>query len=76
MSKVSSFPKSPVSVAVLLHQLLENSDEIDAVLISIKTKGEGFDTFHTTAQLKDIVMMDRVSQVYVDNLVKRLKDLV
>lgn len=67
--KIKQFPNSPVSPDLLLHQLLENVDKIEDIVVGVKTTEEDFIAFHSTSKIADLSMIIHTITVYFSKLI-------
>ncbi len=63
-------PNTPVKPDLILGQLLEQVDSIDSLIVGIHTKNDGFTVLHSSSKLKDLSMIGRLVENYVNELIK------
>lgn len=69
-SNLIEFPSDDVPPEHVLKQLLKNIDNIECVIVGIKTKAKGFTTVYSDAGLIDLEFMNKINTLTVDEMIK------
>ena len=62
-----------VSPTILMHQLLEMADDIEAMSIMYKDKGGNYHWISSSIAVQDCVMMSKIQEIQLNDIIRRNK---
>ena len=72
--KLQRFPKTPQSPTIMLHQLVEIVDEIEALTVSVTWKDGSMDSYWTHQTNYKLLAAARVAQLEADRVLLESSD--